>query len=92
VTESMGWEIRYNDRVMSKPLLVSVRLRRVTTETTFVSVPLLPDLVDPNFEESGSINVEKLMQAAVDLGRQPSVTWTPEEATITPHPVQAPPA
>jgi hypothetical protein len=77
---------------MSKSFSVSVRLQRVTIETAIVSVPLLPDLVEPNFDESGSIDVDKLMQAAVDLGRHPSVTWTAEgEATITPHPIQAPP-
>jgi len=59
---------------MSKSFSVSVRLRRVTIETAFVSVPLSPNLVEPNFELSGSINAKKLMQAAVDLGRQPSVT------------------
>jgi hypothetical protein len=78
---------------MSKTFSISVRLQRVTIETTFVSVPLLPDIVEPNFDQSGSINVEKLMQAAVVLGRNASVTWTQEgEATITPHPIQIPPA
>ena len=31
------------------------------------------------------------MQAAADLGRQPFTAWTLEEATMTPHPIQAPP-
>jgi len=77
--------------VMPKTFSVSVRLRRVTIETAFVSVPLIPDLLEPSFEQSGAINAEKLMQAAADLGRQPFTAWTLEEATMTPHPIQAPP-
>lgn len=77
---------------MSKSFSVSVRLQRVTIETAHVSVPLVPDLIEPNFDETGSIDVDKLMLAAVELGKQPSVSWTSEgEATITPHPIQAPP-
>jgi hypothetical protein len=77
---------------MTKSITVSVRLRRVTTETAHVSVPLMPDLLMPNFDQSGTIDAEKLMQIAVDLGRQPSTIWTLEgEAVITPHPIQTPP-
>src|SRR5580704_4406531 len=54
-----GWKFSVRFSIMSKTFSVSVRLQRVTIETTFVSVPLLPDLVEPNFDGSGSINGEK---------------------------------
>ena len=77
---------------MSKTFSGSVRLRRVTTETAHVSVHLMPDLLEPNFDQSGTIDAEKLMQMAVELGRLPSTTWILEgEAVITPHPIQTPP-
>lgn len=77
---------------MSKTFSVSVRLRRVTTETAYVSVPLVPNLLEPNFDRSGTIDAEKLMRKAVELGHQPATIWTLEsEAVITPHPIQTPP-
>jgi hypothetical protein len=52
----------------------------------------MPDLLEPNFDQSGTIDAEKLMQMAVDLGCQPSTIWTLEgEALITSHPIQTPP-
>jgi hypothetical protein len=85
-------DIGCNIAVMSKTFAVSVRLRRVTTETAYVSVPLMRDLLEPNFDQSGTIDAQKLMQMAVDLGRLPSTIWTLEgEAVITPHPIQTPP-
>ena len=78
--------------LMSKTFSVSVRLKRVTIETAYVSVSLFPDLLEPNLDQSGTVDAEKLMQAAVRLGHQPSTVWTPEgEPEITPHPIQTPP-
>jgi len=73
---------------MSKTFSVSVRLQRVSIETAFVSVPLIHDL----FDQAGTINAEKLMQAAFDLGRQPQTAWTLErEPEISAHPIQVAP-
>jgi hypothetical protein len=73
---------------------VSVRLQRVTTETVHISVPLTPELWRANLEELGTetINVEKLMQTAIEQGRLPSTVWSLEaEPVITLHPLQTPP-
>lgn len=79
-------------QLMSKTFSVSVRLKRVTIETAYVSVPLFPELLEPNFDQSGTIDAEKLMQDAVRLGHHPSTVWTVEgQPEITPHPIQAPP-
>ncbi len=73
---------------------VSVRLQRVTIETAHVSVPVTPELWKENADEPGTqkIDVEKLMQAAIDQGRLPSTAWSLEGApVITPHSLQTPP-
>jgi hypothetical protein len=76
---------------MPKTFSVSVRLRRVTTETAYVSVALVPNLLEPNFDQPGTIDAEKLVRAAVELGNLPATVWTLEgEAVITPHPIQTP--
>lgn len=84
----------YNIVSMAKTFLVSVRLQRVTTETAHVSVPLSDELFQLNPEGSGTntINAEKLIAAAIDLGRHPATHWSVEgEVVITPHPIQTPP-
>ena len=73
---------------------VSVRLQRVTVEATRVSVPLTADLLRQNTDEgeTPSIDADKLLQAAINLGRQPSTKWMPDgEQVITAHPLQTPP-
>jgi len=79
---------------MAKTFSVSVRLQRVTTETTHVSVPLSAELLQPNPDGSGTktINTEKLREAAINLGRIPSTVWSVEGAiVITLHPLQTSP-
>jgi hypothetical protein len=73
---------------MSKTFSVSVRLQRVTIESAFVSVPLIHDL----FDQTGTLNAEKLMQSALELGRHPETAWTLEgDAEISAHPIQIAP-
>ena len=84
---------RYNIASMAKTFSVSVRLQRVTTETAHVSVPLSEELLQPNPDASGAstINPDKLIAAAIELGRLPSTHWSVEgDVVITPHPVQTP--
>jgi hypothetical protein len=76
---------------MAKTFSVSVRLHRVTTETTHVSVPLSAELLQPNPDGSGTktIDTEKLREAAINLGKIPSTVWSVEgEVLITLHPLQ----
>jgi hypothetical protein len=73
---------------------VSFRMHRVTTETAHVSVLLTPELMQPNANEPGTekINVERLVQAALDQARLPSTVWKLDgETEIALHPVQTPP-
>jgi len=54
----------------------------------------MPELWQENADEPGTqkIDVEKLMQAAIDQGRLPSTAWSLEGApVITPHSLQTPP-
>lgn len=72
---------------------ISVRSQRVTTETAHVSVRLSEELLQPNPDGSGThaIDSEKLIAAAIELGRHPATDWSAErEAVIVPHPIQRP--
>ena len=77
---------------MAKTFSVSVRLQRDTTETTHVSVPLSEELLqlNPDGSRTNTIDAEKLIAAAIELGRHPATHWSVEgEVVITPHPVQS---
>ena len=77
---------------MAKTFSVSVRLQRVTTETTHVSVPLSQELFSANPDGSETIDGEKVIAAAIELGRQPETRWSVDgDVAITPHPLQTPP-
>jgi hypothetical protein len=77
---------------MAKTFSVSVRLQRVTTETAHVSVPLSQELFSANSDGSETIDGQKVIAAAIELGRQLETRWSVEgEVVITPHPLQTPP-
>jgi hypothetical protein len=77
---------------MAKTFSVSVRLRRVTTETAHVSVPFSQELFQSNPDGSETIDGEKIIAAAIELGRHPATRWNVEgEVVITPHPLQTAP-
>jgi hypothetical protein len=71
-------------------LSISVRLRRTQTETMHVSVPITEGVMRPNDEGEGKkLDVDKIIEAALQLGRQASTEWEIEgEPEIQLHPVQ----
>ena len=71
-------------------LSLSVRLRRTTTETTCVSVPITNELTRPGDEGSvRKIDVDKVIKAALRLGDQAALGWQLEgQPQISLHPVQ----
>jgi hypothetical protein len=70
---------------------VSFRLQRTTTEFAFVSVALTTDLMIERADGSAGIDVDKLVQRAIEMGRADGVVWQPEERHVQPHPIQTPP-
>jgi len=73
---------------------VSVRLRRVITETAHVSVVITPDLirVDAGDPGNGTLNAEMIFQAALKQGTQDSTNWVLEgDVLMELHPTQTPP-
>jgi mevalonate pyrophosphate decarboxylase len=71
---------------------VSFRMQRTTTETAVVSVPVTDDLMIRQPDGSGRLNVEKMMQRALDMARQSGVEWQAETQQVQMHPIQiAPP-
>lgn len=73
-----------------KSLSISVHLRRVTTETAEVSVPITEDVISANDEGTGrKPDVDKIIEAALRLGRLDSTPWEVEgEPEISLHPIQ----
>ncbi|HTM16166.1 MAG TPA: hypothetical protein VL135_04645 [Terracidiphilus sp.] len=69
---------------------MSVRLRRVRTETTTVSVSITQEVMRPDDERGGlKLDVDKIIEAALQLGRFDSVEWELEgEPEIQLHPIQ----
>ena len=75
---------------MDSTLSMSVRLRRVRTETTQVSVPITQEVMRPNEEGGGpKLDVDKIIEAALQLGKLDSTEWEIEgEPEIQLQPVQ----
>lgn len=78
---------------MDSVLSMSVRLRRVTTETTQVSVPITQEVMRSRDQgDSPKIDVDKVIEAAIQLGLSNSIEWEIEgEPEIQLHPLQNPP-
>ena len=69
---------------------MSVRLRRVRTETTTVSVPITEEVMRRDDQGDGlKMDVDKIIEAALQLGRFDSIEWEIEgEPEIQLHPIQ----
>lgn len=70
---------------------VSFRLQRTTIEFAFVSVPVSDDLMIEQPDGTGRIDVDKMVQRAIEMGHATDVAWQPEERQIQPHSIQTPP-
>jgi hypothetical protein len=75
---------------MDSSLSMSVRLRRVRTETTNVSVPITQEVMRSSDQgESPRLDVDKIIEAALQLGKLDSTEWEIEgEPEIQLHPIQ----
>lgn len=76
-----------------KTYSISFRLQRTTTDVAFVSVPVTADLMQEQPERDGTmrIDVEKMVQRAVEIGAADTTKWKQEDQIISPHPIQMPP-
>ncbi|MER6208798.1 hypothetical protein ACWDG9_26245 [Streptomyces sp. NPDC001073] len=71
---------------------VSVRLQRTTVEERYVSVPVTDAVMraEPDPDGSRRLDADKLLAAAIELGRD-DTDWLPEEREVTIHPIQKAP-
>ena len=71
-------------------LSISVRLRRRQTETAQVSVPITEEVLQTDGEGEGKkLDVDKIIAAALQLGKLDSTEWEIEgEPEIQLHPIQ----
>jgi hypothetical protein len=70
---------------------ISYRLQRVTTEFSFVKVPVTGDILDRQADGTGRINVDRMVQRAIALAMLPDVFWQVEEQRVQTHPIQTTP-
>jgi len=70
---------------------ISIRLRRVTVEYAYVNVPVTDEIIKPDGQGEGRIDVTLMTEKAVGMGRMAEVVWYPEERRIETHPVQKAP-
>lgn len=75
---------------MDSTLSMPVRLRRVRTEETTVSVPITQEVMRADEEGGGpKMDVDKIIEAALQLGKFDSIEWQAEgEPEIQLHPIQ----
>jgi len=75
-------------------LSISFRLRRTTTEEGYISVPVTPDLLKPRDKDDGVLDgevldVEKVVERALSIGKESEIDWQPEtDPEIVLHPLQ----
>ena len=83
----------YTAPAITPSFSVSFRLRCVySVETAHVSVPLTTEFVTGSAENPAKLDTEKLVQAAINMGRLGSTLWQADgEAEITLRPLQTPP-
>ena len=78
---------------MTPSYSVSFRLRRVTVEEAHVSVPITQERTIQTSENTRKLDVEKLVETALEMGHLPTTVWKPDgEAEVTLHPLQTAPA
>lgn len=70
---------------------ISLRLRRVTVEYAYANVPVVDDVVRPDEQSVGRIDVAELTRRAIEMGQRPEVVWYREDQQIEPHPIQKAP-
>lgn len=70
---------------------MSVRLRRVRTETAHVSIPITEELLVPDETNPSSrrVDIDRLIAAALEMGNSESIDWTPESEDVQLHPTQS---
>lgn len=70
---------------------ISLRLRRVTVEYAYVNVPVVGDVVKPDDQGVGRIDMAELTRRAIEMGQRTEVAWYREEQRVEPHPLQKAP-
>ncbi len=63
---------------------IQFRLLRITIDFGYVSVEVTPDLI----QADNRLDVDKLMQRAIEMGQSPLMVWYGEGQEIDPHPTQ----
>jgi len=68
---------------------VALRIRRVTYEDTYVSVPVVDAVTKQDQEGVWRIDPEALIAEAIRISADPRAEWKVESCESAPHPIQA---
>ncbi len=69
---------------------ILLRLRRVTYEDAYVSVPITEAILEQKENGTYGVNVEAFFAEGIRLSQHPDVEWVIENSTTETHPVQQP--
>jgi len=73
-----------------KTYSLSLRVRRITFEDAYVSVPVTSSITKPKDDGTLGIDFEAFVAEAVRISIDPRVEWKAEESRTEPHPMQGP--
>ena len=73
-----------------KKYSIAIRLRRITFEDAYLSVPLTNAITKKQEDGSYGVDFEKFVAEAIHLGQDSKVEWKTETVQLEPHPSQNP--
>jgi hypothetical protein len=74
----------------NKTFSIAIRLRRITYEDSYLSIPLTSAITKENEDGSHGVDFEKFVTEAIKLGQDSKVEWKVETINLEPHPIQNP--
>jgi hypothetical protein len=69
---------------------ILARVRRVTSEDAYISVPVTERILTPRDDGTMGIDTDQFWAEAVRLSADQRVTWATESTDVTTHPIQQP--
>ena len=69
---------------------IAIRLRRVTYEDAYLSVPVTDRITEKKVDGSYGIDFKKFVAEGIKLSHDPRVEWKVETINLEPHPSQNP--
>ncbi|MFT3883167.1 MAG: hypothetical protein QM703_26390 [Gemmatales bacterium] len=79
-----------SEEPVKKTYSVQFRVRRVKTEYCYINVPVTSNLMIPQPDGTGRLNVDRMVERASEISLSSGVKWYTESEDLGPHPIQKP--